>query len=57
MKNLDDFLSAVSSKIGPQWVDTRAALQQRQGLRAWQVSRMFNGPSDAAIEPWIQRER
>lgn len=35
----------------------RKALQQRHGLGAWQVSGMFYGASDAAIEPLIQRVR
>lgn len=35
----------------------RKALQQRHGLGAWQVSGMFYGASEAAIEPLIQRVR
>ncbi|MGB3071393.1 MAG: FAD-binding oxidoreductase [Ottowia sp.] len=35
----------------------RQALQARHGLGAWQVSGMFYGASDAAIEPLIQRVR
>lgn len=35
----------------------RAALQRKHGLGAWQVSGMFYGPSDAALEPQIQRVR
>ncbi len=35
----------------------RHALQQRHGLGAWQVSGMFYGASDAAMEPQIQRVR
>ena len=33
------------------------ALQARHGLGAWQVSGLFYGASDAAIEPMIQRVR
>jgi 4-cresol dehydrogenase (hydroxylating) len=35
----------------------RKALQQAHGLGAWQVSGLFYGASDAAIEPMIQRVR
>jgi 4-cresol dehydrogenase (hydroxylating) len=35
----------------------RKALQARHGLGAWQVSGLFYGASDAAIEPMIQRVR
>jgi 4-cresol dehydrogenase (hydroxylating) len=35
----------------------RRALQKKHGLGAWQVSGLFYGPSDAAIEPMIQRVR
>ena len=35
----------------------RQALQNKHGLGAWQVSGMFYGASDAAIEPMIQRVR
>ena len=34
-----------------------APLQRKHGLGAWQVSGMFYGPSDAALEPQIQRVR
>lgn len=37
--------------------DARRALQQKHGLGAWQVSGLFYGASDAAIEPMIQRVR
>lgn len=36
-------------------LEGRKALQQKHGLGAWQVSGMFYGASDAAIEPSIQR--
>ncbi len=35
----------------------RRALQKKHGLGAWQVSGMFYGASDAAMEPQIQRVR
>lgn len=35
----------------------RQAIQRRHGLGAWQVSGMFYGPSDAAIEPMMLRVR
>ena len=37
--------------------DAGRAAQRKHGLGAWQVSGMFYGPSDAALEPQIQRVR
>jgi 4-cresol dehydrogenase (hydroxylating) flavoprotein subunit len=50
----EDYLAGGKSSIT---LATRKALREKHGLGAWQVSGLFYGPSDAAIEPMIQRVR
>lgn len=49
-----EYLTGLRRAFSP---GARGALQRKHGLGAWQVSGMFYGASDAAIEPLIQRVR